>query len=114
MFSAKADTLFPMKPISFVLTILGLGLVTFLWQTGTHQAWHLTPTFFTWSATLVGGLALVVLWVQPQIAMVMLFGASFMGVPGWFTVWAGPGSFFMTAALVLLIAANQNKPPRAP
>lgn len=106
-----------MKPVSFVLTVVGLGLVTFLWRTGTHQAltfWHLTPTFFTWGAALVGGMALVVLWVQPQIAMIMLFGASFIGVPGWFTVWAGPGSFFMTAALVLLIAANQNKPPRAP
>ncbi len=106
-----------MKPLSFILTLVGLVLVTFLWRSGAHHAltlWHLTPTLFTWAASVIGALALAVLWIQPQIAILLLFSASFIGIPGWLTVWAGPGSFFLTAALVLLIAANQNKPPRAP
>ncbi len=106
-----------MKTLSFALTSMGLALLTFIIWTGsqhTLDAWHIAPTLYTWTATAIGALSLIVVWVQPQLAMFLLFGASIAGIPSWLAVWAGPGSFFLSAALLLLTTISQSKPPRAP
>ncbi len=106
-----------MKPLRVILTLTGVVLVTFFWHCSAHQElglWHLAPIIFSGGAVLFGALALLILWIQPQVAMLLLFGAKFTKIPGYFTVLVGPGTFFLTVALVLFIAANQGKPPRAP
>ncbi len=106
-----------MKILSFLLTGLGLCLLAFIMAVGTHphwSMWYLRPAWFTWGSTVISAVTLVTILVQPQSLMFLLFGASLVGMPGWLAVWAGPASFFLSAALLLLMAMNQGKPPRAP
>lgn len=117
MIAAQSGHTVTMKILSFLLTGLGLCLLTLILAVGLNHhwsLWYLRPTWFTWGATVISALAMVMIWIQPQLSMFLLFGASLVGIPGWLAVWAGPGSFFLSAALLLLVTLNQGKPPRSP